>query len=509
MAEQPRVLIVEDTMVLAETYQAYLDKNQISSDIATTVSEGEQHLAKDTYDVVLLDLGLPDRNGLELLKQLDQDVDGPEAIVITADGSINRAVEAMRFGAFDFLVKPFNEDRLTTAVHNAYEASQVLKGTRRVPVNDDPTPTAKATGLISRSPAMQVVRNAIGSVANSNVPVFITGESGTGKEVCANTIHEIGSRSNQPFIAINCAAIPKDLMESELFGHVKGAFTGATSHRLGAAQAADGGTLFLDEIGELDFALQSKLLRFLQTGQIKQVGAELDEKVDVRIICATNRDPLEDIAAGRFREDLYYRLHVVPIHLPPLRERIKDIDPLLDHFLAIYGAEEGKQFTGFTPEARYRMMQYPWPGNIRELQNTVRHIAVMSAGGMITPEALPPAIEAGAGQGISAMGLPPHPSAMPDPGMPASAPPAPMPLFNQHHPTSGQTEHGMGHPGPVSSPMAPAANQMIEPLWIVEKRTIENAIAQCDGNISMAARLLEISPSTIYRKKEQWEKQGA
>ena len=486
-------------MVLAETYQAYLDKNQIISDIATTAREGEQHLARDNYDVVLLDLGLPDRNGLELLKQLDQAVDGPEAIVITADGSINRAVEAMRHGAFDFLVKPFNEDRLTTAVHNAYEASQVLRGTRRVPVYDQPTPSARATGLISRSPAMQIVRNTIGNVANSNVPVFITGESGTGKEVCANAIHDIGNRAKRPFIAINCAAIPKDLMESELFGHVKGAFTGATAHRLGAAQAADGGTLFLDEIGELDVALQSKLLRFLQTGQIKKVGAELDEKVDVRIICATNRDPLEDIAAGRFREDLYYRLHVVPIHLPPLRERPQDIDPLLEHFLTIYGQEEGKQFAGFTPEARYRMMQYPWPGNIRELQNTVRHIAVMSPGGMIAPEALPPIIEAGGAKGTGPM------------GMPVPAQPTHMPSFSEVSPAAGPPEYGMGRQSSSSAPSSTgtSGNPIIEPLWIVEKRTIESAIAQCDGNISMAARLLEISPSTIYRKKEQWEKQGA
>ena len=500
MAEQPRVLIVEDTPVLAETYLAYLDKNQINADIATTVSEGEHHLANNRYDVVLLDLGLPDRNGLELLKQLDKDVDGPEAIVITADGSINRAVEAMRFGAFDFLVKPFNEDRLTTAVHNAYEASQVLRGERQVPVNTDPVASTKSTGLISNSPAMQIVRNTIGNVANSNVPVFITGESGTGKEVCANAIHEIGNRSHRPFIAINCAAIPKDLIESELFGHVKGAFTGATSHRLGAAQAADGGTLFLDEIGELDIALQSKLLRFLQTGQIKKVGAELDEKVDVRIICATNRDPLEDIAAGRFREDLYYRLHVVPIHLPPLRERLQDIDPLLDHFLAIYGAEEGKQFVGFTPEARQRLMQYPWPGNIRELQNTVRHVAVMNTGGMIDANGLPTGIETGSSQSQHAvLQTSTNAAGTATPYGQTTNPQPPPPLQPQPY---GQPS-GMGLPQ-----TAPPQEVVIEPLWQVEKRTIEHAIDHCDGNISMAARLLEISPSTIYRKKEQWEKQG-
>ncbi|MEO0393076.1 MAG: sigma 54-interacting transcriptional regulator, partial [Pseudomonadota bacterium] len=283
----------------------------------------------------------------------------------------------------------------------------------------------------------------------------------------------------------------------------------------------DGGTLFLDEIGELDFSLQSKLLRFLQTGQIKKVGAELDEKVDVRIICATNRDPLEDIAAGRFREDLYYRLHVVPIHLPPLRDRLPDVEPLLEHFLAVYGQEEAKSFNGFTPEARYRMMQYPWPGNIRELQNTVRHIAVMAPGGMVDVTALPAAIQHGQNDPYNTPSPAPHhhghhaPTAPPGAGHLGSAPSgsaAPtMPLFDQapgQH-TTPQAGFGSGATSGLGASQTMGGTPTgIEPLWQVEKRTIESAIAQCDGNISMAARLLEISPSTIYRKREQWEKQG-
>ncbi|MEM6902526.1 MAG: sigma-54 dependent transcriptional regulator, partial [Pseudomonadota bacterium] len=346
LAKKPNILIVEDAMVLAETYRAFLSKHNLSADIVNTVTAGEQQLAQQEYDVMLLDLGLPDRNGTELLQGLEGQDAAPATIVITADGSINRAVEAMRLGAFDFLVKPFNEDRLVTAVNNALDAAEVLRGVNDTPV--EPLQSDGVEGMIGRAPAMNHVRSTITSVAKSKVPVFITGESGTGKEVCATAIHKAGDRKAKPFIAINCAAIPKDLMESELFGHIKGAFTGATSHRLGAAQAADGGTLFLDEICEMDVSLQSKLLRFLQTGQVKKVGAETDEKVDVRIICATNRDPMAEITAGRFREDLYYRLHVVPLSLPPLRDRRSDIPLLLSHFVSAYAADEGKRFDGFT-----------------------------------------------------------------------------------------------------------------------------------------------------------------
>ncbi len=476
MAEKPAVLIVEDALVLAETYKAFMEKQGIASTIATTINEGREQLASGNYDVLLIDLGLPDGSGLELLNQLERSQSGEAAIVITADGSINRAVEAMRHGAFDFLVKPFNEDRLNTAVLNGHQATKVRKGHNNT--NSEAPPSPLADDWVSRSPAMNSVRKTITSVANSNVPVFITGESGTGKEVCANAIHKAGNRAGKPFIAINCAAIPKDLMESELFGHLKGAFTGATNHRLGAAQAADGGTLFLDEICEMDIGLQSKLLRFLQTGCIKKVGAETDEKVDVRIICATNRNPMAEIAEERFREDLYYRLHVVPIHIPPLRERLEDIDPLLDHFLHIYSREEGKNFDGIEPSSRYQLMRYSWPGNIRELENVVRLIAVMSPGGTITSDHIPPNITADQTRAAATKNT------------------AAMPLFTdtQTVATTSQTE-----------PPAISGNH-VRPLWQTEKEAIEMAIQLCDGNITLAARMLEISPSTIYRKKEQWER---
>jgi DNA-binding NtrC family response regulator len=311
---------------------------------------------------------------------------------------------------------------------------------------------------------MQAVYRIIESAAPSKATVFITGESGTGKEVCAEAIHQCSPRSEQPFIALNCAAIPHDLMESEIFGHVKGSFTGAQGDRKGAASLADGGTLFLDEICEMDLDLQSKLLRFIQTGTLQRVGSGKLETVDVRFVCATNRDPLVEVKAGRFREDLYYRLHVIPLSLPPLRERGEDILLLARNLLQNYAREENKRFKDFDAEAVRVLLDYPWPGNVRELQNVVRNIVVLNDRELVSPDILPPPLSGRRGM-TAAMA-------------PVSS-------------ASGSAE--------------PLLNTPIRPLWLVEKETIEQAIASCDGNIPKAAALLEISPSTIYRKKQSWE----
>ena len=267
---------------------------------------------------------------------------------------------------------------------------------------------------------------------------------------------------------MNCAAIPRDLIESELFGHLKGAFTGALADRDGAVTTADGGTLFLDEICEMDVALQTKLLRFLQTGQLQRVGSDRLETVDVRVICATNRDPKEEVRAGRFREDLFFRLYVVPIHLPPLRERQDDVLEIAETLLSDYGREEGKTFTGFSPEAIEALMAYPWPGNVRELQNTIRNIVVLSDGPEVTLDMLPPGTTA---------------------GMPADSPARAIPHTRQR---------------PEAAAGAPAVALGRE-LWEIEKDAIEGTIALCGGSIPKAARLLGISTSTIYRKRQAWE----
>ena len=321
---------------------------------------------------------------------------------------------------------------------------------------------------------MQAIYRIIDSAAGSKATVFISGESGTGKELCAEAIHQKSPRANKPFVAINCGAIPKDLMESEIFGHVKGAFTGAIAEREGAAARANGGTLFLDEVCELDLSLQTKLLRFVQTGTFQKVGGERMEEVDVRFLCATNRDPVAEVAAGRFREDLFYRLHVIPIHLPPLRERGNDVLLVAQKILEAFAAEEGRRFARFTPECEAALAAYPWPGNVRELQNVIRNVVVLNDGDVVSLDMLP-----------SPVGRLTVPSQQADAAvaMPPSA-------------TAALPERdGADDTTPES----------IRPLADMEREAINRAIRLCGGNIPKAAHFLGVSASTIYRKKQAWD----
>ncbi len=323
MAEsKPRVLLVEDTRSLAVVYEQYLAQDGYEVLRADCGQQALAQLLSSPPPVVLLDLELPDMSGMDILQQITEQQLPCSVVVITAHGSVDVAVEAMRLGAFDFLTKPFDGKRLCATARNALKHQQLSSLVAQYRENFERSSFA---GFIGASMPMQAVYRIIESAAPSKATVFITGESGTGKEVCAEAIHQCNPRREQPFIALNCAAIPHDLMESEIFGHVKGSFTGAQGDRKGAASLADGGTLFLDEICEMDLDLQSKLLRFIQTGTLQRVGSGKLETVDVRFVCATNRDPLLEVKAGRFREDLYYRLHVIPLSLPPLRERGEDI----------------------------------------------------------------------------------------------------------------------------------------------------------------------------------------
>lgn len=462
----PRILIIEDDPVLAERFT--LDLGDYTTEIRDT---GKQALAALEsgliVDAVILDIHLPDMNGLDILRHIREQGMPSAVIVVTSQGSINTAVEAMRAGADDFLVKPFTPERLQVTLRNVVQTQRL---TREVETLRDElavdTGRGDFHGFIGGSPVMRGVYRMLQAAAPSKASVFITGESGTGKELCAQAIHAAGPRAKAPFVAINCAAIPKDLLESELFGHVKGAFTGATSTRDGAAARADGGTLFLDEIGELDLALQGKLLRFLQTGQVQKVGSDTTEKVDIRVVCATNRDPMQEVEEGRFREDLYYRLYVIPIHLPPLRDRPGDALDLARALLPKLAQEEGKEFAGLSPDAEAAIADYGWPGNVRQLENVLRNAVVLNDGPVLEATMLPPPL----GQG-----------------------------------TGGRT----AAPATARASREEAATPTgIRPLWQVEKDTIERAIALCEGNIPRAAGLLEISPSTIYRKKAGWDEQA-
>ena len=455
---KPLVLLVEDTVPLAQLYLEYLRRAAVRSRAAASLSEAKEALSSLRPAAVLLDLELPDGNGLDLIDWAHGAGLDPAFIVITAHGSINAAVEAMRAGAQDFLVKPFNAERLATTVRNALERRRL---SRIVETLGTELTGGGFEGFIGTDLSMQAVYRVIDLAARSRSTVFITGESGTGKEVCAEAIHRRGPHRGGAFVAINCGAVPKELMESEIFGHVKGAFTGATADREGAAIRADGGTLFLDELCEMDLALQVKLLRFVQTGVVQPVGSDKSRKVDARIICATNRNPLAEVEAGRLREDLYYRLHVIPIQLPPLRERGGDVLLLARHFLAAFSREEGRNFQGFTPEAEARLGASPWPGNVRQLQNVLRQAVVVHDGGLVT-EAMLPDLEG------ERHGEAPRVAAKP-----AAAP-------------------------------RPGAAEEIVPLALLERRAIERAIELCGGNMTEAAIRLGVNVSTIYRKRQSW-----
>ncbi|PWC51817.1 sigma-54 dependent transcriptional regulator [Azospirillum sp. TSA6c] len=457
-SKKRRILLIEDTVPLAKLYIEFLRADAHEVVHCTRGGEALDAAAASPPDAVILDLKLPDMDGLEVLQALHARDASVSVVIITAHGSIDLAVEAMRLGAFDFIVKPFNADRLNLTLRNALERrtlARMVEGYRK------DLDRGRFHGFIGSSPEMQAVYRTIESVAASRANVFITGESGTGKEVAAQAIHRASPRRDGAFVALNCAAIPKDLLESEIFGHVKGAFTGASGDRPGAALLADGGTLFLDEICEMPFDLQSKLLRFVQTGTVNPVGSGREERVDVRFVAATNRDPLAEVQAARFREDLYYRLHVIPLALPPLRDRGDDVIEIARSFLFDYVREEGKALAAFTPEVEARLRAHDWPGNVRQLQNVIRNVVVLNDGPQVTLDMLPP-------------------MAGPD-GSAASC-------------------------AACGSPSAdlPEGDDAVQPLWQVEKEMIRKALRLTGDDVPRAALMLEISPSTIYRKLQQW-----
>ncbi|HYC01978.1 MAG TPA: sigma-54 dependent transcriptional regulator [Azospirillaceae bacterium] len=465
--ESQSVLLVEDTPPLARAYAEFLRAEGYAVEQVETGGQALAACEARTPGAVVLDLRLPDSDGLEVLKRLQERRPDLPVVVVTAHGSISTAVEAMRLGAFDFLVKPFNAARLTVTVRNALERQRLSRMVERYRRELD---RERFHDFIGASPEMQAVYRQIEAVASSRAAVFLTGESGTGKELAADAIHRASPRRARPFVAINCAAIPKDLLESELFGHVRGSFTGATSDRAGAARDADGGTLFLDEVCELPLDLQPKLLRFLQTGMVQPVGGGRAEKVDVRILSATNRDPLAEVQAGRFREDLYYRLHVVPLHLPPLRDREDDALLIARAFLRDMAAEEGRAFERFAPEAEAALRAYDWPGNVRQLQNVVRNIVVLNEGPEATLAMLPEPVRAAGAAG-------------------AAKPAGP----------NGSAAYAPAVAGPAEG------GEDVRPLWQVEKEEILRALRRTGDDVPRAAALLEISPSTIYRKLQQWK----
>lgn len=378
-----KILIIDDDNSLRRVLEYNLQEEGYEVHAASSGEEGLYWFGQTKPDLVITDMKMTGMDGLMVLKSIKERSPETLVMIITAFGTVDVAVEAMKNGAYDYITKPFNRDELKLTVKKALQFNGLNEENKRL--KSELTDKADFRTIVGSSKEMEKVFDVIRKVADTEAAILIAGESGTGKELVARSIHVNSSRRDAPFVAINCAAIPRDLLESELFGHVKGSFTGAVKDKAGKFQLAEGGTLFLDEVGELPLELQPKLLRALQEKEVEAVGGTTTQKLDVRVVSATNLDIDKAISVGTFREDLYYRLGVIPIHLPPLRERRKDIPLLIRYFCSKHGSDK----VTFDKDALHTLVMYPWPGNVRELENTVERLLIMRNGDVIGIDELP------------------------------------------------------------------------------------------------------------------------
>ncbi|MDW7709155.1 MAG: sigma-54 dependent transcriptional regulator [Deferrisomatales bacterium] len=391
-----RILVVDDEQSILESLAGILGDEGYE---VATADSGEKALAAadaEDPDLVLLDVWLPGRDGVAVLQLLREKQPDVPVIMMSGHGTIETAVRCAKLGAYDFFEKPLNLDKVLLGIDNALRATRLEQENRYL---RDRAGGSRA--MVGTSPALEALRDQIRVVAATRASVLITGENGTGKELVARAVHAGSRRRDGPFVEVNCAAIPEDLIESELFGHEKGAFTGAAARRRGKFDLADGGTLFLDEIGDMSLKTQAKILRVLQEMRFERVGGGRTHQVDVRVIAATNKDLEAEIRAGRFREDLYFRLNVIPFHVPPLRERKEDIPDLVAHFVRLFCAEERREPVELDPEALAILQEYPWPGNVRELKNITERMVILSRGARLTADDVPPVIRGAAGAGAA------------------------------------------------------------------------------------------------------------
>ncbi len=471
----PRLLVVDDDTLILDCFRYAFPPEQLFLETAATAAHAMSLFRELSFDAVITDVQLPDSSGLQLLQDLQALDCKVPVILMTGHGTANTAIEAMRRGAFEYLLKPLDLDALQSVIDRALETSRMTKTSVKI-ANDSEADSSDGDLLVGQCPAMQEVYRQIGRVAGQDVTVLILGESGTGKEVVARAIYQYSKRAERPFLAINCAAIPENLLESELFGHEKGSFTGADRKRIGTFEQCDGGTLFLDEIGDMTPLTQTKVLRVLQDQQFERVGGHEMVRTNVRLIAATNRNLTEMREQGTFRSDLYYRLNVYTIHLPPLRERNGDLPLLIGHFLKRFSRELDKDVRSVSPAAMGLLTDYPWPGNLRELQSVLKHAVVEATGPLIIPEFLPETIR--------------H----------AVDPPATIPVET--------VDSVKPKPSPVGGDeelirfmhqrlRAGTENLYDEVIHRVERVLLTEILTEVDGNISRASAILGISRSTL------------
>jgi DNA-binding NtrC family response regulator len=469
-----KILVVDDEPELLKSIERILGRQNMEVITARCAEEAllilQQSLAPD---LVISDLMMPGIGGLELLKMMQRKMPEVPVILITAHATLETAIEAIRAGAYDYLPKPFGPDQLTITVERALKHRQLKSENRRLRAQVGTLGKDKSGGLIGESEPMRRVKELLNRVGPTDLSVLITGESGTGKEVFAQALHDLSTRSKKAFIPVDCAAIPGTLMESELFGHEKGAFTGAQSRRKGLVEAADGGTFFLDEIGELELPVQVKLLRLLQEREFRRVGGTDIQKVDIRVVAATNKNLEEAVAQGLFREDLYHRLNVVQVVLPPLRDRGEDVPLLHQTFLDRLGAQQGREPLRCSPELTELLSRYTWPGNVRELFNCARYLTGLTTGDMAQISDLPPRIREGAEK-------------------------ASLPV-----PATGSAPEANGHTGRVDGPAVryDLSYKQAKRLWleVFEFAYINRLLEKHNGNISHAARAAGIDRKSIQR----------
>ncbi|MEJ5237973.1 sigma-54-dependent transcriptional regulator [Limisphaera sp. VF-2] len=454
-----KIIVLEDDAILRNNLAQTLRRRRYDVAAVATLAEAQEYLAADNWDLIILDVRLPDGDGTDLLKALQQRPQRPLVVITTGFGSVESAVECMKNGAFDYLIKPFSTEQIEVVLRKAEEFTQLLKVNRFLSQETDEAEQE----LLGNSPAMQELRQLIRKVARTQATVLIQGESGTGKELVARAIYRESPRAHGPFIKVNCAAIPENLIESEFFGHEKGAFTGAINKREGRFELAHGGTILLDEISEISPSVQAKLLRVLQEREFERVGGTRTIKVDVRVIATTNRNLEQSVERKEFRQDLFFRLNVVPIHLPPLRERRSDIIPLAEEFMRRFSRKHGVHVKGFSDAALAALQAHSWPGNVRELQNVVERAVILCGDdGLLEPAHL------GLSTPVLLSSEAAGPAAQPPPGAPAR----PGPAADGHFPTLAE----------------------------LERQHILAALERCKGNRTHAARILGISIRTLRNK---------